>query len=108
MPSPLPEAGFSFSGISVTNASVVSMRAEIEAAFCSAVRVVAFNDRRVFLVDRDRFARPRSSSVMFSSLIPRSSVRQRPPRENRDILEHGFAAVAEAGSFHCGNLEGAP
>jgi hypothetical protein len=34
-----PEAGFSFSGISVTNASVVSMRAEIEAAFCSAVRV---------------------------------------------------------------------
>ena len=34
-----PEAGFSFSGISVTNASVVSMSAEIEAAFCSAVRV---------------------------------------------------------------------
>jgi len=35
-----PEAGvFAFSGISVTNASVVSMRAEIEAAFCSAVRV---------------------------------------------------------------------
>ena len=34
-----PEAGFSFSGISVTNVSVVSMRAEIEAAFCSAVRV---------------------------------------------------------------------
>src|SRR5260370_27032474 len=31
--------GFSFSGNSVTNASVVSIRAEIEAAFCSAVRV---------------------------------------------------------------------
>jgi hypothetical protein len=28
--------GFSFSGNSVTNASVVSIRAEIEAAFCSA------------------------------------------------------------------------
>jgi hypothetical protein len=39
MPPAPPEAGFSFSGISVTNASVVSMRAEIEAAFCSAVRV---------------------------------------------------------------------
>jgi hypothetical protein len=35
----LPEAGFSFSGISVTNASVVSIRAEIEAAFCNAYRV---------------------------------------------------------------------
>ena len=34
-----PEAGFSFSGISVTNASVVSMSAEIEAAFSSAARV---------------------------------------------------------------------
>src|ERR1700730_10687093 len=34
MPAAPPEAGFSFSGISVTNASVVSMRA----AFCSAVR----------------------------------------------------------------------
>jgi hypothetical protein len=33
-----PEGAFSFLGISVTNASVVSMRAEIEAAFCSAVR----------------------------------------------------------------------
>src|SRR6516165_2621047 len=38
MPPAPPEAGFSFSGISVTNASVVSMRAAIEAAFCSAVR----------------------------------------------------------------------
>jgi hypothetical protein len=34
-----PEAGFSFSGISVTNASGVSMSAEIEAAFSSAARV---------------------------------------------------------------------
>ena len=34
-----PEAGFSFAGISVTNAFVVSMRPEIEAALCSAVRV---------------------------------------------------------------------
>src|SRR5271165_6740697 len=39
MPPGPPEAGFSFSGNSVTNASVVSKRAEIEAAFCSAVRV---------------------------------------------------------------------
>jgi hypothetical protein len=35
----LPEAGLSFSGISVINASVVSIRAEIEAAFCNAYRV---------------------------------------------------------------------
>ena len=34
----LPEAGFSFAGISVTNAFVVSMR-PVEAALCSAVRV---------------------------------------------------------------------
>ena len=34
-----PEACFSFAGMSVTNAFVVSMRPEIEAALCSAVRV---------------------------------------------------------------------
>src|SRR5689334_18952734 len=39
MPPGPPGAGFSFSGSSVINASVVSKRAEIEAAFCSAVRV---------------------------------------------------------------------
>src|SRR5246127_1142225 len=38
MPPGPPGAGFSFSGNSVTNASVVSKRAAIEAAFCSAVR----------------------------------------------------------------------
>jgi hypothetical protein len=32
-------AGFSFAGTSATNASVVSRRPEIDAAFCSAVRV---------------------------------------------------------------------
>jgi hypothetical protein len=40
---PMPPGGiggvFSFSGISVTNASVVSNRPAMEAAFCSAVRV---------------------------------------------------------------------
>ena len=38
-----PEAGFSFAGISVTNAFVVSMRPEIEAALCSAVRGVIWS-----------------------------------------------------------------
>ena len=41
-------------------------------------------------------ALPRSSILMFSSLMPRSSVIARPPVSDRDVLEHGLAAIAEA------------
>ena len=37
---------------------------------------------------------------MFSSLIPRSSVRALPPGEDGDVFQHGLAAVAEARGLH--------
>jgi hypothetical protein len=43
------------------------------------------------------FALPRSSILRFSSLRPRSSVMALPPGQRRDVLEHGLAAIAEAG-----------
>ncbi len=43
------------------------------------------------------WARPRSFTVMFSSLMPRSVGVNRAAREDGDVLEHGLAAIAEAG-----------
>ena len=42
------------------------------------------------------FALPRSSTLMFSSLMPRSSVMALAAGERRDVFEHRLAAIAEA------------
>ena len=43
--------------------------------------------------------------VTFSSLMPRSSEIELAAGEDGDILEHGLAAIAEAGRLDGGNLE---
>src|SRR6202051_2267932 len=68
----------------------------------------AFNDRRVFLVDRDPLCPAEIFQRDVFKLDPKVLGKATTTGEHRDILEHRFAAVAEAGSFHCGNLEGAP
>ena len=50
-------------------------------------------------------ALPRSSSLMFSSLMPRSSVMARAAGQDRDVLEHGLAAIAEARRLDGGGLQ---
>ncbi len=42
---------------------------------------------------------------MFSSLMPRSSVMARAAGQDRDVLEHGLAAVTEAGRLDRGGLQ---
>jgi hypothetical protein len=43
--------------------------------------------------------------VRLSSLRPRSSVMHLPPVRNGDVLEHGLAAVAEAGGLDGAHIE---
>ena len=50
-------------------------------------------------------ALPRSSSVMASSLMPRSSLMTLPPAEDRDVFEHCLAAIAKAGSFNSSDIQ---
>jgi len=71
-------------------------------------RTFALNDRRVFLVDRDPLCPAKIFQRDVFKLDPKVLGEATTTGEHRDILEHRFAAVAEAGSFHCGNLEGAP
>ena len=52
-----------------------------------------------------RLARPRSSSVTFSSLMPRSSLIDLAAGQDGDVLEHGLAAVAEARGLHGADLQ---
>ena len=59
------------------------------------------------LVMTTRSAVPSMSMVTFSSLVPRSSETNWPLGEDRDVLEHGLAAVAEAGGLDGGDLEDA-
>src|SRR5208283_1419289 len=83
-----PEAGFSFSGISVTNASVVSMRAEIEAAFCRAVRVT--------LVGSTTPAFTRSSYLPVATLNPSLPTRFLTSwmiRHGNAVFRNGWATV---------------
>jgi hypothetical protein len=65
----------------------------------------AFDDRGVVLVDVIFLARPRWLSSTFSSLMPRSSKIGRAAGEDGDVLEHGLAAVAEAGGLDGAHLE---
>ena len=51
------------------------------------------------------FALPRSSSLMFSSLMPRSSVMRLAAGEDRDVLEHRLAAIAEARRLDGGGVQ---
>jgi hypothetical protein len=44
-------------------------------------------------------ARPSMFSVTFSSLMPRSSLMAGTAGQDRDILQHGLAAITEAGRF---------
>ncbi len=53
------------------------------------------------------FARPSSSSVMFSSFLPRSSLITRAAGERGDIGQHGLAAIAEARGLHGTHVEDA-
>src|SRR6202043_2645024 len=71
-------------------------------------RTFALNDRRVFLVDRDPLCPAKIFQRDVFKLDPQVLGEATTTGEHRDILEHRFAAVAEAGHFHCGNLEGAP
>ncbi len=45
--------------------------------------------------------------VVFSSLKPASSLDHAATGQDGDVLEHGLAAVAEAGRLHRGDLQGA-
>ena len=53
------------------------------------------------------FARPSSSSVMFSSFLPRSSLITVPPVSVAMSAEHRLAAIAEAGRLHGTHVEDA-
>ena len=52
-------------------------------------------------------ARPSMSSVTFSSLMPRSSRDRLAAGQDRDVLQHGLAAIAEARRLHGRDLEAA-
>ena len=52
-----------------------------------------------------RLARPRSLSVTFSSLRPSSSAITLAAGEDRDVLEHRLAAIAEARRLHRGAVQ---
>jgi hypothetical protein len=52
-----------------------------------------------------RLAWPRSLSVTFSSLMPRSSLTTSAAGEDRDVLEHGLAAVTEARRLDGGHVQ---
>ena len=47
------------------------------------------------------------ASVTFSSLMPRSSLIDLAAGEDRDVLQHGLAAIAEARRLHRRDLEAA-
>ena len=55
-----------------------------------------------------RLAEPSVSSVAFSSLNPFSSRQDLGAGQDRDVLQHGLAAVAEAGRLDGGHAERAP
>ena len=52
-----------------------------------------------------RLAVPRSSSLMFSSLMPRSSLIRRAAGQHRDVFQHRLATIAEARRFHRADLQ---
>src|SRR6516165_6997143 len=94
MPPAPPEAGFSFSGISVTNASVVSMRAAIEAAFCSAVPVPT------------TLAGSTTPAFTRSSYLPRANVEPFIAAALLDFLDDQSACLASAvAELACRKLE---
>src|SRR6516164_670955 len=94
MPPAPPEAGFSFSGISVTNASVVSMRAAIEAAFCSAVPTT--------------LAGSTTPAFTRSSYLPIANVEPFIAAALLDFLDDQSARLASAvAELACRKLEGA-
>jgi hypothetical protein len=70
-------------------------------------RTFALNDCRVFLVDRDPLCPAEIFQCEVFKLDPKVLGKTTATGEDRDVLECRLAAVAEARSFHCGNLKGA-
>src|ERR1700716_2965896 len=71
-------------------------------------RTFALNDRRVVFVDGDPLGLTKIVERDVFEFDAEVFGYTTTAGEHRDVLECRFAAVAEAGSFHCGNLKSSP
>src|SRR5262249_48204935 len=65
----------------------------------------AVDDRGLLLLDDDLLGAPEHGSGHVLELDPEFFRNELTAGEDRDVLEHGLAAIAEAGGFDGGNLE---
>src|SRR5207342_1142151 len=77
----------------------------LHAAFDTLVLAAAFNDRRVVLIDND-FLRSAKVFDMDVLQLDAEIFRNRfATGENRDVIQHGLAAIAEAGGLNGCSLQ---
>jgi hypothetical protein len=93
----------------VVRGRVLDLRADLlDAAFDRAGHAGALDDRRVVLVDRDLFGLAEVVELDVLELDAEVLGDGASAGQDRDVLEHGLAAIAEPRRLHGSSLERAP